>query len=137
MSSNGGIGPLPFRLVDFLQSSYYAISIVAIMLALVGFIFSLKWRIEDLEAREREHPTRHELAQVAVKVDDRIGSLETRMQEFTRRLDDMQEYDNKIHGELPVIIERQNVNSAAIKELQQRIWSSGGGRGPTAPKFPP
>ena len=58
MSSGGGLGPLPFRLNDFLSGSYYAITIIVVLLGLVSFALSLKWRIDELERREQEHPTK-------------------------------------------------------------------------------
>ena len=160
--SSGGVGPLPFRFNDILSSSYYAISIIAVLLAMAGFAFSLKWRIDDLEHREQEHPTRHELATVAIKVDDNLKGLEKhvndldqygtraladrttlleqenhiqgeRIQDLVRRINTLQESLNKLASDIPVVVDRQNNNSNAIRELQPRIWSSGGERGPAAP----
>jgi len=166
MANNGGIGPLPFRPSDFLQSSYYAISIAIFLLGLVGFIFSLKWRVDDLQVKEREHPTRSELAQVAIKVEDRLSGLERRMEDLdihgTRaladrttlieqnnhaqddriqglvsRMNELQMSVNQIQNAIPVLTDRQNNNTNAVRELQQRVWGSGGERGPTAPILQP
>ena len=159
MANNGGIGPLPFRLADFLQSSYYVISVVVILLGFVGFLLALKGRVDDMEEREHQHPT---LAEVAVKVDNRIGSLERhienmdafgsraltgrtalleqenhiqaeRIVELVHRMDDMQTKLNRLDIELPVVIDRQSTHSDAIKALQERLWLLDGGDHSQAP----
>lgn len=163
MSSSGeGRPPFPFRLTDVLSSAYSTLMLLLVLIGLISFIVSMRWRLDEIEKREQEHPTRSELATIALKVDERLNNLEKRLSDLdqygtraladrttlieqqnhaqderildiTRRLTTVQENVNKLGNEIPVIIDRQNSNTQAVKDLQQRVWSSGGERGPTAP----
>ena len=37
-------------------------------------------------------------------------------------MNELQASLNKFSGELPVIVDRQNANTAAVRDLQQRVW---------------
>lgn len=159
---NGGIGPLPYRLSDFLSSSYYIVSIIVVALGLVTFITTLKWRVDNLELREKEHPTRQELAEVAIKVDDRLRNLEThldtldkygtraladrttqieqgnrsqdeRLQDLVKRINELQSQLNQISNLLPIIQERQN---NVLRRLDELEFNHTRGRSPVGPEGP-
>lgn len=136
-------GQLPFRLHDFLSGTYYALSVTVALVGLIAWTVHQQTRIDYLEEHEREHPTKQELSETAIRIDNRITTLElrilpetSRILEWVRRFDDMQNEINRISRDITVIIERQNVNTEAIKNLQMRAWSNGGERGPTAPNRP-
>ena len=163
---------LPFRLADFLSGAYYALSITFVLVGLVAWTVHQQSRVDYLEMREKDHPTKQDLSETAIKVESRIADLEKsilatdrrlndldvhgtramadrivlieqlnrevveRSQELVRRVNEIQSVANKAGSDTAVIVERQNVNSEAIKALQQRMWSNGGERGPTAPVPP-
>ena len=133
MSNIGGPGSIPF-LREFLSGSYYIVSMVIVLLGLVSFLLSLKWRDDELERREQEHPTKTELATVVIRAEDRMNNLEKFVLDSNRRIIDLQEAVNKLNNEIPVLSDRQNNNSGAIRELQQRIYQyPNSDKGPTAP----
>ena len=43
-------------------------------------MLNMKWRIDGLELREAEKPTKSDLATIAIKVEDRIKNLENRVE---------------------------------------------------------
>jgi hypothetical protein len=151
MPSEGGEGPIPWGLRDFLGSAYYGLAIIGVIVGLIGWILAQQHRIDALEEKDKEHPTRRELAEIAIRVEDRIASLErhiqdidlhgtramsermtlieqgqhsqdNRIQETVRRINDLQVAFNKLNEQIPIIIDRQSNNTNAIRDLQQRVW---------------
>ena len=104
---------------------------------------------------KQEHPTKSDLATIAIKVEDRIKNLENRvevldihgtraladrttlieqdnkqhdgrLQELVHRMNEFQASFNKFSGELPVIVDRQNSQYRRC----QGIAATGVGRRP-------
>jgi uncharacterized coiled-coil protein SlyX len=128
---------VPTRLKDLLGGVYYGISITAVLIGLIAWVVIQQDRINALEAHEKDHPTKAELSATAIRIDNRIAELEKdhheadqRIQDIIHRLNEMQSEANRVNNSLAVIVERQNVNTEAIRGLQLRLWSYGGSQQP-------
>lgn len=123
---------LPFRLSDVLSGAYYTLSITGVVIGLVAWTVHQQARIDYLEMREKEHPTKSELAETAIRIDNRITGLERNQESpsnradainirVDQRLQDLTKEQGVQGQKVSIIEERQNRVIRDLQALNERV----------------
>lgn len=112
---------LPFRLSDLLSGAYYAIVITGTLIGLLAWTIHQQTRIDYLELHEKDHPTKSELAETAIRIDNRITGLEQTDKNYPSRLESL---STRIDQRLQEVGREQGVQdqkTIIIEERQGRV----------------
>jgi chaperonin cofactor prefoldin len=119
--ANGNGVKLPFRLNDLLSGAYYAIAITASIIGLLAWTIHQQTRIDYLEQREKEHPTKTELSETAIRIDNRITGLEQTDKNYPSRIESLSTRLDLRLQELAKEQGTQDQRTLLIEERQGRV----------------